>query len=153
MGFGSVDVVPLTEQLVTNELLNPCYIPSGMSTEPLRFPNFVAGFERNPQHAARTALNIRHTPTDWENSNAALSNEVDSNLQQSKEFLHDTNQLLHTLYKPIIGQTDSGVRLEERITDVKSMRQKSNDELGRLIDEITFLSDAKRNLEKGIQVL
>lgn len=38
-----------------------------MSTEPLTFPNLVTGFERYPQHAARSALFTRFTPGEWTN--------------------------------------------------------------------------------------
>lgn len=153
LGFETTEVVPLPEQLVSNELVNPCYVSSGMSTEPIRYPNLVTGFERNPQHAARTALNTRYTPTEWKNANAALSCEADCNLKQSENFLLDANRLLKHHYSPIGGQTASGFRIGERITDTKFMSQELNDELGKLINEMNVLSDAKRDLMKSIQVI
>lgn len=124
-----------------------------MSTEPLRYPNLVTGFERNPQHAARTALNTRYTPHEWKNANSALANEADSNLKQSENLILESNRLLRSHYSTIGGQTSSGFRIGERITDSKNMRDELNVELGKLIDEMKLLTDAKRDIEKALQVL
>lgn len=123
-----------------------------MSTEPLRYPNLVTGFERNPQHAARTALNTRYTPHEWKNANEALSNEADANLKQSENLILESNRLLKGHYSSISGQTSSGFRIGERLTDSKNMRDELNLELGKLIDEINLLTDGKRNIEKALQV-
>lgn len=45
MGYENVDVTPLPAHPTTNQLVQPCFVPSGMSTEPLNFPNLVTGFE------------------------------------------------------------------------------------------------------------
>lgn len=50
-----------------------------MPNKPLVFPNLVNGFEKNPQHAARTALYTRYTPSEWYNSNVAAYTESDIN--------------------------------------------------------------------------
>lgn len=77
LGYEMIDVTPLPEQSVTNELVNPCYTPNGMSTEPLRFPNLVTGFDRNPQHAARAALYTRYTASEWQNATISTYAEAD----------------------------------------------------------------------------
>lgn len=45
MGYENVDITPLPAHPTTNQLVQPCFVPSGMSTEPLNFPNLVTGFE------------------------------------------------------------------------------------------------------------
>lgn len=79
MGFEMIEVTPLPEQPITNHLVNPCFTPTGMSTEPLRFPNLVTGFDRNPQHAARAALYTRYTPAEWQNACVTAYAEADTN--------------------------------------------------------------------------
>lgn len=153
MGFEAVEVVPLPEQLVTNELVDPCYVSSGMSTEPLRYPNLVTGFERNPQHAARTALNTRYTQHEWKNANAALSNESDSNLKQSENLILESERLLRNHYSSIGGQTSSGFRIGERITDTKNLHAELIGELEKLLEEMKLLTDVKRDIEKALQDL
>ncbi|KAJ6645418.1 Tektin-3 [Pseudolycoriella hygida] len=153
LGFETVEVVPLPEQLVTNELIAPAYIPSGMSTEPLRYPNLVTGFERNPQHAARTALNTRYTQNEWKSANGALNDEADSSCKQSQRLILETDGLLRNQYCAMDGQTSSGFRIGERVTDSKNMRDELNIELGKLIDEMKLLTDTKRNVEKALQDL
>lgn len=79
LGYELVRVTPLPDQSVTNQLVNPCYSPDGMSTDPLRFPNLVTGFERNPQHAARAALYSRYTSAEWLNGTLSVYSEADTN--------------------------------------------------------------------------
>lgn len=45
VGYENVDVTALPAHPTTNQLVQPCFVPSGMSTEPLNFPNLVTGFE------------------------------------------------------------------------------------------------------------
>ncbi len=133
-------------------MVDPCYVSPGMTTEPLRYPNLVTGFERNPQHAARTALNTRYTQHEWKNANEALNNEADSNLKQTENLILESDRLLRDHYSPIGGQTSSGFRIGERITDTKNMRDELTSELGKLINELNLLTAAKRNIEKALQV-
>lgn len=153
LGFEAVEVYPLPEQLVTNELVDPCYVSSGMSTEPLRYPNLVTGFERNPQHAAKTALNTRYTHHEWKNANRALNDESDQNLKQADNLIDESGRLLRRHYCAKGGQTSSGYRIGERITDTKHMRDELSVEIGKLINELKLLTDAKRDIEKALQVL
>lgn len=123
-----------------------------MSTEPLRYPNLVTGFERNPQHAARTALHTRYTHHEWKNASESLNREADSNLKQSEKLILESDRLMKSHYSALGGQTSSGFRIGERITDTKNMHNELTVELGKLINESNMLSDTKRNLEKALQV-
>lgn len=57
-----------------------------MATHPLKFPNLVTGFHRNPAHAARTALYTRYTPCEWHDNQIRLQNEVDATRHYSDEL-------------------------------------------------------------------
>lgn len=74
--------------------MDPCYTPQGMATEPLKFPNLVTGFERNPSHAARAALYTRYTPSEWHQNQIRLQNEVNANRHYSDQLKHTTTQLI-----------------------------------------------------------
>lgn len=50
-----------------------------MINEHVQFPNLINSFERNPQHAARTALYTRYTPSEWHNSCLTSYKESDIN--------------------------------------------------------------------------
>lgn len=80
LAYEMIEVKNLAEQPVTNQLVKPCFSPSGMTTEPMNFPNLVTGFERNPQHAARAALFTRYTSNEWVNSN--LTKYAESNINR-----------------------------------------------------------------------
>lgn len=80
LAYEMIEVKNLAEQPVTNQLVKPCFSPSGMTTEPMNFPNLVTGFERNPQHAARAALFTRYTNNEWVNSN--LTKYAESNINR-----------------------------------------------------------------------
>lgn len=75
-GYDRTEIIPLPGLTVANFKMSPCFIPKGMSTEPIHYPNFVTGFERNPQHAARTAINVRYTEKDWIHGCSALYTEA-----------------------------------------------------------------------------
>lgn len=62
--------------------------------EPLKFPNLITGFDRNPSHAAKTALYTRYTPYEWVENQIKLYNEADSNRQYSSKLRKDTEQLM-----------------------------------------------------------
>lgn len=79
LAYELVQVTPLPDQSLTNDFVNPCFSPTGMSTEPLRFPNLVTGFERNPQHAARAALYTRYNGAEWQNALISMYGESDTN--------------------------------------------------------------------------
>lgn len=61
----------------------------GMMTEPLKFPNLITGFDRNPKYAARAALYMRYTPYDWKQNQIRLYNEADVNRNCSEKLRKD----------------------------------------------------------------
>lgn len=152
LGYENVEVTPLPTQPVTNALVDPCYTPSGMATEPLKFPNLVTGFERNPAHAARAALYTRYTPMEWTQSMLSRYNEADTNINYSERLRCDAIRVMReTDERTAQGQRDSGRRLGERITDITFWRNEAHAELERLVTETALLQDAKRAIEKAIQ--
>ncbi|PSN29761.1 Tektin-3 [Blattella germanica] len=152
LGYENVEVVPLPSQPVTNALVDPCYTPSGMATEPLRFPNLVTGFERNPAHAARAALYTRYTPYEWAQSNISHYNEADTNRNFSERLRVDAVRTMREAdEKTVTGQRDSGRRIGERITDTTFWRNEVATELERMVAESNLLQDKRRDLEKAIQ--
>lgn len=154
LGYEMIQVTPLPETLVTNELVNPCFSPNGMSTEPLRFPNLITGFERNPQHAARAALYTRYTANEWTNASVSTNAEADSARHYSERLRCDVIRLLReTDEKTTNGQLDAGFQIGARITDVTFWRNELNTELEKLVTETALLSAIKRNVAKAQQDL
>lgn len=149
-----IEVTPLPQLPITNELMNPCYTPAGMSTEPIRFPNLVTGFDRNPQHAARAALYTRYTMAEWKNATVSVQAAADSNQNHSEHMRSDIVRLLRqTDEKTEQGQRDAGFRIGERITDVTFWRNELNTELEKLVTETKLLADIRRNIAKAEQDL
>lgn len=108
---------------LTSELATPCFAPGGMSTEPIKFPNLVTGFERNPAHAARAALYTRYTPYEWSQASASIFNESDTNRNYSERLRCDAVRVMRqTDEKTIQGQRDAGRRIGERLTDTTFWR-------------------------------
>lgn len=133
-------------------MIDPCYTPMNMSTEPLKYPNLITGFERNPAHAARAALYTRYTPLEWTQANLHSYNEADTNRNYSERLRCDAVRVMReTDEKTAQGQRESGRRLGERITDITFWRNEAHAELERLLSEAALLTDTKRSLEKAIQ--
>lgn len=153
LGYEMIEVTPLPDQSITNELMNPCFSPAGMSTEPLRFPNLVTGFERNPQHAARAALYTRYTAAEWQNATISTFAEADTARNYSEILRGNVVRCLReTDEKTANGQLNAGFRIGERITDVTFWRNELNTELEKLVAETALLSGFKRNIAKALQV-
>lgn len=83
-----------TSQPVTNALVDSTCCPSGMATEPLRFPNLVTGTERNPAHAARAALYTRFTPYEWTQNSLNHYNESDTNRNFAERLRSDAVRVM-----------------------------------------------------------
>ncbi|CAH1367699.1 hypothetical protein MTP99_008975 [Tenebrio molitor] len=151
LGYENVEVTPLPSQPVTNALIDPCYTPYGMATEPLKFPNLVTGFERNPAHAARAALYTRYTPIEWTQNNLHNYGEADTNRNYSERLRGEFIRVMReTDEKTAQGQREVGRRLGERITDLTFWRNEARTELERLLTESDLLQEARRSLEKAI---
>ncbi|VEN64228.1 unnamed protein product [Callosobruchus maculatus] len=151
LGYETVELMPLPSQHATNSMVDPCYTPFGMATEPLKFPNLVTGFERNPAHAARAALYTRYTPLEWTRSNLKFYNEADTNRNYAERLKGDFIRVIReTDEKTAGGQRESGRRLGERLTDTTFWRNEVRGELDRLIAETSKLQDARRGIQKAI---
>ncbi|XP_035735201.1 tektin-3-like [Vespa mandarinia] len=154
LGYEIIEASPLPEQPITNQLVDPCYMPGGMATEAMKFPNLVTGFDRNPSHAARTALYTRYTPYDWVQNQTRLYNEANANRNYSENLRKDTARLMREADERVQeGQMDTGRKLGERITDTSFWRNEVNSELQRLIIENGKMQDCRRNLQQTIQNL
>ncbi|XP_066581991.1 tektin-3-like [Prorops nasuta] len=130
---------------VTNQVADACFVPNGMITEPLRFPNLVTGFERNPSHAARAALSMRYTNEDWKQNQILLYNEADSNRNYSESLRANTAALLREGDKIAEeGQIETGRRINERIKDFTDWKNKVSSELEKMIKEINYMESCKR---------
>ncbi|XP_067002251.1 tektin-3 isoform X2 [Anabrus simplex] len=152
LGYENVEVIPLPSQPVTSAIMDPCYTPTGMATEPLRFPNLVTGFERNPGHAARAALYTRYTPYEWTQNNISNFNEADTNRNYAERLRNDAVRVMRATDEiTAANQRDSGRRLGERITDTTFWRNEVATELERSLAQTNLLQDKRRDLEKAIQ--
>lgn len=130
------------------------FAPTDMRREPLQFPNLVNGFDRNPEHAARSALYTRYTPSEWHNSCITSYTESDVNRQHSERLRNDAIRLMrHTEEKTCHGQREAGRRLGERLTDLTFWRNELNLELEKVIAEYSLLADMKRRTTKALQDL
>lgn len=94
LGYENVEMTPFPCQHTTNAMIDPCYTPYGMATEPLKFPNLVTGFERNPAHAARAALYTRYTPLEWTQNNLRNYNESDTNRNYSERLRNEFTRVM-----------------------------------------------------------
>ncbi|XP_055915240.1 tektin-3 isoform X2 [Eupeodes corollae] len=154
LAYDMVEVNPVAEQPITNQLVKPCFTPAGMSTEPLTFPNLVTGFERNPQHAARAALYTRYTPGEWTNNCLAKYAESNANRNQSERLRNEAIRIMReTDEKTAQGQRDAGRRLGERLTDVTFWKNELNTELEKVVFETNSLANYKSIITKAIQDL
>lgn len=72
----------------------------------------INGFDRNPNHAARSALYTRYTPSEWNKSCMTLYGESDVNRQVSERLRNDAVRLMRqTEEKTTQGQREAGRRL------------------------------------------
>ncbi|RZC34424.1 Tektin, AIP3, SCP-1, Atg14, and/or Myosin tail 1 domain containing protein [Asbolus verrucosus] len=122
LGYENVEVMPLPSQPVTNAIIDPCYTPQGMATEPLKFPNLVTGFERNPAHAARAALYTRYTPLEWTQNNLRNYNESDTNKNYSERLRGEFIKVMRTAQHEL--ETD--VRSKEGALGIDNMCHQLN---------------------------
>ncbi|XP_012153349.1 tektin-3 isoform X2 [Megachile rotundata] len=154
LGYETVEAAPLPAQPMTNLLSDTCYMPNGMATEPLKFPNMVTGFDRNPSHAARAALYTRYSSYEWVQNQLKLYNESDSNRNFSENLRQDTIRMMREADEAVQnGQTETGRKLGERITDTTFWRNEVTAELERLIIENTKMQECRRGLQTTIQSL
>ncbi|XP_039314810.1 tektin-3-like [Solenopsis invicta] len=145
-----VEANPLPAQPITNLLVDASRMSRGLATEPLKFPNLVTGFDRNPSHAARAALYTRYTPCEWVRNQIELHNEANANRNYSEKLRKKTTCLVGEIDEKIQkGQRKSG----ERIMDITFWRNDIVSELERLIVENDKLQECRRNSQIVIQNL
>lgn len=70
------------------------YITDNMATQPLRFPNLVTGYQRNPAHALQSALYTKYTPNEWFQKQVKFYNEADLNRHYSERLRNDTVRVI-----------------------------------------------------------
>lgn len=146
-----MEVVPLSMQSVMKRPADAYYITDNMATQPLRFPNLVAGYQRNPAHAAQSTLYTKYTPNEWFQKQVKFYNEADLNRHYSERLRNDTVRVIREAEDKIHqGQRDTGKKIGERITDVMFWRNEVASELERLIMENERLYDCKKLLEKAV---
>ncbi|KAH8329839.1 hypothetical protein KR067_004148 [Drosophila pandora] len=151
MAYELIQVKHLPEQPVTNQLTKQCFLPKGMKTDGMIFPNLVTGFDRNPQHAARAALYTRYTSNEWYNNNMTKYSESNTNRNLSERMRNDAVRLMReTDEKATSGQRDAGRRLGERITDLTFWRNELNAELEKLIAEMSDINELQRQCGKAL---
>ncbi|XP_034119582.1 tektin-3 [Drosophila sulfurigaster albostrigata] len=151
MAFEMIEIKHMPEQPVTNQMTQPCFVPQGMKTEGMIFPNLVTGFERNPQHAARAALYTRYTNNEWHSNNLGIYGESNTNRNLSERMRNDAVRLMReTDETATAGQRDAGRRLGERITDLTFWRNELNAELEKLIGEMSDINELQRQCGKAM---
>ncbi|XP_047503394.1 tektin-3-like isoform X1 [Pieris napi] len=151
MGYEEIEVTPMPSQPITNTMVDPCYTPTGMAAEPLRFPNLVTGFDRSPEHAARAALYTRYTQYEWNQNSIKNYNESDAKRNFSERVRNDIMRMLRETDEiGTQGQRDSGRRIGERITDTTFWRNEVSIEMERLVSTCEKLNDTRRQLERAI---
>ncbi|EDW46093.1 GM13535 [Drosophila sechellia] len=151
MAYELIQVKHMPEQPVTNQLTKQCFLPKGMKTDGMIFPNLVTGFDRNPQHAARAALYTRYTSNEWYNNNMTKYSESNMNRNLSERMRNDAVRLMReTDEKATSGQRDAGRRLGERITDLTFWRNELNAELEKLIAEMSDINELQRQCGKAL---
>lgn len=149
VGYENVQLVPISKKCISNYSVDPT---NGMSTEPLKFPNLVTGYQKNSNHASQGALHTRFTPNEWFQKQIKFYNEADTNTYYSEKMRNNAVKIMRSAEEKIQNsQYDTGRRLGERITDVTFWRNEISSELERLIQECERLQDCRSVLEKAIQ--
>ncbi|KAG8035427.1 hypothetical protein G9C98_006873 [Cotesia typhae] len=152
LGYENVQIMSLPSQSITNQLVDPCYTPINMATEPLKFSNLVTGFERNPSHAARAALYTRYTPDEWNQKEIRLANEVIANCHYTDKLKNTTMQLIKEAEERVDeGQRDSSRMLGQRVKEIEFWERELVNELDRIIIGNKKMQECMRTLQRAIQ--
>lgn len=114
----------------------------------------VNGFERHPEHAARSALYTRYTPSEWHKSCITSYAQSDVNRHHSERLRNDAVRLMRQTDEVTAqGQREAGRRLGERLTDITFWRNELSIELEKVIAEHALLSELKRKTTKALEDL
>ncbi|XP_031835196.2 tektin-3 isoform X1 [Nomia melanderi] len=148
VGYENVEILPFASR-VTNTVSENS---AGNGITPLKFPNLLTGYDRNPAHATTTALHTRYTPNEWFEKQVKSYNEADSCRHFSERIRNDALRVIREAEEKVQhGQYDTGRRLGERINDVNFWRNEVASELERLLQEIERVQDCRSVLEKAIK--
>ncbi|BET03207.1 microtubule cytoskeleton organization [Nesidiocoris tenuis] len=149
MGYENMALTPLPEP---RQLMDATIVPYGATSEPLRFPNIVSGFDKNPSHAARAALYTRYTPYEWSQAALCNFNEADTSRNIAERLRSDAVRIMRmTDEKTQQAQRDSSRRLGERLTDTTFWANELATEQEKMQTEQNLLADTRRAVEKAIQ--
>lgn len=122
--------------------------------EDLQFPTMVNGFDRSAEHASRTALYTRYTPSEWHTSCLTSYAESDINRNHSERLRNDAIRLMRQTDEVTAqGQREAGRRLGERLTDLTFWRNELTIELEKCVAEYSLLADMKRRTTKALDDL
>lgn len=114
----------------------------------------VNGFDKNIEHAARSALYTRYTPNEWHNSCMTSYAESDINRNHSEHLRNDAIRLMRQTDEVTAqGQREAGRRLGERLTDLTFWRNELTIELEKCVAEYSLLSDMKRRTTRALDDL
>lgn len=112
------------------------------------------GFERNPEHASRSALYTRYTPAEWHKACINSYAESDVNRNHSERLRNDAVRTMRETDEVTTqGQREAGRRLGERVNDLTFWRNELNIEMEKVIAEYALLSDIKRRTTKALEDL
>ncbi|XP_011639987.1 tektin-3-like [Pogonomyrmex barbatus] len=149
VGFENTEVIPLVTKSISSYALDA---NNKMSTRPLKFPNLITGYQRNPVHASQAALYTRYTPHEWFQKQVKYYNEADSQRHYSERIRGDAQRIIRDAEEKIQhGQYDTNRRLGERINDITFWRNEVAAELERMLHEIERLHDCRSVLEKAVR--
>lgn len=122
--------------------------------EDLHFPTTVNGFDRSAEHASRSALYTRYTPSEWHTSCLTSYAESDVNRNHSERLRNDAIRLMRQTDEVTAqGQREAGRRLGERLTDLTFWRNELTIELEKCVAEYSLLADMKRRTTKALDDL
>lgn len=114
----------------------------------------VNGFDRSAEHASRSALYTRYTPSEWHTSCLTSYAESDINRNHSERLRNDAIRLMRQTDEVTAqGQREAGRRLGERLTDLTFWRNELTIELEKCIAEYSLLADMKRRTTKALDDL
>lgn len=122
--------------------------------EHLQFPTIVNGFDRCPDHVARSALYTKYTPSEWHKSCITSYTDADVSRCRSEKLRVDAERLIRETEEVTQqGQREASRRLGERLTDLNFWRNELTMELEKVIAEYSLLMDMKRRTTKSLNDL
>lgn len=145
----NIQLIPM-RNFIEKYLFFFSFVAQAHAREDLKFPTMVNGFDRNGEHAARSALYTRYTPSEWHTSCLTSYAESDINRNHSERLRNDAIRLMRQTDEVTAqGQREAGRRLGERLTDLTFWRNELTIELEKCVAEYSLLADIKRRTIKA----